>query len=81
MENNAPHYHVLHKRLFIENLTQFLFAFHVFRRASQNFEGKVAIVREEGLSEVGELNALGIFNVEVLNECLNLRLGVMDLHL
>lgn len=81
MEDDPPEYHVLHKCLFIEYLTQLLLSLHVLCWSCQYFEGEVSIVRQECLSEIGELDPLSVLDVEVLHKGLDLSLGVVYLHL
>jgi len=81
VQYDPPQYHVLDKRLFIEDLTQLFLSFHVLGRSRKNFQREISIIWEEGFTEVREFDALGVFYVELLNKCLDFGLSVMYLHL
>ena len=79
-EEDPPHDHVLHKGLLAEDLIQLPLSLDVLRDALQDFEREISVVRKEGLSEIGELDPLGIFNIEIPDISVDLCLCIMNLH-
>ena len=79
-EEDPPHDHILHQSLLTEDLIQLPLSLDILRDALQDLEREISVVRKEGFSEIGEFDPLGIFNVEILDESVDLSLGIMYLH-
>ena len=79
-EEDSPHDHVLHKGLLAEDLIQLPLSLDVLRDALQDLEREISIVRKKGLSKIGELDPLGILNVKISDEGVDLCLCIMNLH-
>lgn len=79
-EEDPPHDHILHKSLLAEDLIQLPLSLDVLRDALQDLEREISVVRKEGLSEIRELDPLGILNVEIPDKSVDLCLCIMNLH-
>lgn len=51
-QEDAPEYHVLHKRLLVEEIPKLLIMLQILGRPCQDLQAVVTIVRKEGLAKV-----------------------------
>jgi len=79
-EEDPPHDHILDQSLLTEDLIQLSFTLDVLWDALEDLEREISVVRKEGFPEIGEFDPLGILNVEILHESVDLSLGIMNLH-